>query len=198
MQEWEENVTSLYFCGEKFILAFALKHYQALSQKLAVTCTKSSEAPCGCMRGISSIIQQRLFMELLPNYPLNVVIIFFFCMCALNRFLNLEAKKKLGGNVCLDDKNTPLWESEFLSAIMCFINITVNWQTVWLRHLWKSFFFFLRTKWCLVFSFVRFYFSCVIYEVLQWNLFWPLIEKITGTKLLFNFHSTNLCFTSYK
>lgn len=118
-------------------------------------------------------------MELLPNYPLNIVII-FFCMCALNRFLNLEAEKELGRNVCLDNKNTPLWELELLSAVMCFINIALNWQTLWLGRLWK-FFFFLRTRWGFVFSFVMFYFSCVIHEVPQWNLSWPLLERVDET-----------------
>lgn len=81
-------------------------------------------------------------MELLPSYHLNMVImIFFFCMCALNRFLNLEAEKELGRNMCLGDKNASLYKLRLLLALIYFINIAQNWQALGLRGLWKLFVF---------------------------------------------------------
>lgn len=56
-------------------------------------------------------------------------------MCALNRFLNLEAEKELGENMCLGDKNASLYKLRLLLALIYFINIAQNWQALGLRGL---------------------------------------------------------------
>ena len=123
-------------------------------------------------------------------------------MCP-EQILKSGAEKELGRNVCLDNKNTPLWELELLSAVMCFINIALNWQTLWLGRLWKFFFFFKdKVRLCLLICYVLFLlcytWSSTVESILtftresRWDYYLNYLTSIVQTCVLLAVSKTEL------